>query len=146
VPTNDCQTVTERSRLQELEEVLERDLQAFYRVGEALLEIRDTNLYKQTHKTFEDYCSARWSMKRNYANKLISAATVVNNLGTTVPKPTSEGQARPLAALPAPQQREVWTQVLRDTPLENVTAKIIVKPMARMLRLIDRSHVVSRGR
>ena len=31
-----------------------------------------------------------------------------NNLGTIVPKPTTETQARPLAKLPPAQQPEAW--------------------------------------
>lgn len=38
-------------------------------------------------------------MARNYANKMIAAAEVATNLGTTVPIPTTERQARPLTRL-----------------------------------------------
>lgn len=65
-------------------------------------------LYRASHGTFEEYCRERWGMARNYANKMIAAATVVSNLGTTVPIPQTESQARPLAGLPQKEQAEAW--------------------------------------
>jgi hypothetical protein len=66
-----------------------------------------TRLYRP-QDTFEAYCKDRWGMARNYANKLISGAQVVGNLGTNVPKPATEGVARPLTALTPEKQVEVW--------------------------------------
>ncbi len=36
-------------------------VQTFYEVGNALLQIRDERLYRQTHSTFEEYCREKWS-------------------------------------------------------------------------------------
>ena len=80
-------SLTELSRREELEHIIQVGLGTFYYVGSALLEIRDSRLYRSTHATFEDYCRDRWKMARNYANKLILAAVVVANLGTIVPIP-----------------------------------------------------------
>lgn len=77
--------------LAECEVVIERGQRTFREVGEALTAIRDNRLYLETHSTFEAYCRERWSMGRNYANKLIAAT----NLGTTVPI-ANERQARTL--------------------------------------------------
>lgn len=86
-------------------------------MGTALLEIRDSRLYRETHSTFENYCRDRWGMNRRYANRIIEAAVVVENLGPIGPKlpstgtdqlvslPTHESQARPLAKLEPEQQR-----------------------------------------
>ena len=46
----------EGDRLQ-LERRVER---AFYEAGMALKELRDRRLYRSTHKTFEEYCRARF--------------------------------------------------------------------------------------
>jgi hypothetical protein len=82
-------------RLRELEDVIERGLATFVEVGEALLEIRDTRLYRATHATFEAYCRDRWRMGREYAHRLIEASQVVSLLpvGNTV---SSERVAREL--------------------------------------------------
>jgi hypothetical protein len=108
------------SELKRCEAIIERNLKTFIDVGNALLEIRDNRLYRDTHKTFEAYCHERWGWKRNYVNKQIQAAEVAQNLGTIVPKssqgfdfkPTSESQLRPLANLKPAAQRQIWTQAV----------------------------------
>lgn len=48
-------------------------------------------------------------MGRNYANKLIASASVVDVVGTIVPiVPATESQTRPLTKLEPEQQREAW--------------------------------------
>lgn len=96
------------NRRRECEAVIERGLETFLEVGKALSEIRDSQLYRAKFKNFEDYCRDRWQIARNYANKLIAAAEVVQNLGTTVPIPASERQVRPLTKLEPEQQRQAW--------------------------------------
>ena len=116
---------TETERLTELETVIERGLQTFVEVGNALMEIRDGRLYRAEHDTFENYCRERWGMGRNYVNKLIAASGVVLNLGTIVPKdelPQTETQARPLSQLTPDQRREVWPVVVETAPDGHITA------------------------
>jgi protein gp37 len=95
-------------RLVLLEATIRRGLATFIEVGNALAEIRDARLYReQGFRTFEDYCLKRWRWGRNYANKQIAAARVIQNLGTTVPKSITERQARELVSLSPEQQCEV---------------------------------------
>ncbi len=90
-------TIIESARLQELEQQMEQDQAAFARYGNALLEIRESRLYRQSHATFEDYCRERWQLSKRHANRLIESVDVISNLGTMVPTlPTSERQVRPL--------------------------------------------------
>jgi phage N-6-adenine-methyltransferase len=120
---NEVITVAESQRLEVLESVIDAGMQTFVHVGNALLEIRDSRLYRQTHGTFEDYCRERWGMQRNYANKLIAAAEVATNLGTTVPiLPTAERQIRPLTTLEPEQQREAWQRAVETATNGKVTA------------------------
>jgi hypothetical protein len=93
----------EARTLEELETIVSR---SFIDAGNALREIRDRRLYRG-HATFEEYCQKRWGWNRDYANKQIRAAGVVQNLDSIVSKPQNEAQARELARLPAEQQREV---------------------------------------
>jgi hypothetical protein len=99
-------TPAEADRLAELEKRIESNVAM---VGRDLFEIRESRLYRQSHGTFEDYCQDRFQMSRNYINRQIQAAEVMNNLvpiGTKIP--TNEAQARPLAKLPAEQQPAAW--------------------------------------
>lgn len=110
----------------ECEAVIERGLQTFVEVGNALLRIRDNDLYKQYRPgiTFEDYCRERWGMSRFYAHRMIEAAGVANNLLPigNIPLPATESQARPLTSLPVDMQPIIWQQAVASAPNGKVTA------------------------
>lgn len=102
-------SLEESRRLVELEEKIEKGLNTFIAVGEALAEIRDKRLYRSTHGTFEDYCKEEWEMTARHARNLMGAAEVAIGLaemGTIVPK--REAQMRPLISLPKDQQQQAW--------------------------------------
>ena len=94
------------------ERIIERGMGTFQAVGSALEVIRAERLYRESHATFEDYCRERWRMTRQSANRMIGASAVARNLEPIGSIPASEAQARPLANLPADEQREVWTGVV----------------------------------
>ena len=86
--------------LAECEQVIERGLETFVEVGQALLVIREGRLYKDTHSSFDAYCRDRWGWSRDRADQLVSAAEVPTIVGTLgAPVPVNEGQARALAQL-----------------------------------------------
>jgi hypothetical protein len=132
---NEVQKLTpeESQEFAALQNRIKTNLAAFYEVGAALVAIRDKRLYRVEFRTFEAYCRDRLGMQRNYANKLIVAATVIDNLGTIEPKPQNESQARQLAKLPPEKQVEVWKRVI-DSSHGNLTAshvEITVNPYVR---------------
>lgn len=122
-------TLSEANRLAELETIIERGKETFVEVGTALLEIRDSRLYKEKFKTFENYCQERWGMSRIHAHRMIEAAAVANNLLPIGNKPENEAQARELAALPPEQQR----QVASTTDFKRATAKQVRKKVQAIL-------------
>lgn len=89
---------SEKARLADLEQVVERGLQTFHEVGSALLEIREQRLYRHTHSTFETYCNERFGFSDSRGRQLIAAAktvTAVTERG--LPAPKTEREARELA-------------------------------------------------
>ena len=76
--------------------------------GNALLEIRDSRLYRTSHGTFEDYCGEKWQIERRRAYQLMDAAQVVGNLNVNLGTQIGEKHVRPLTTLPPAAQREVW--------------------------------------
>ncbi|MEM5838778.1 hypothetical protein AAHH59_10810, partial [Pediococcus acidilactici] len=74
---------------------------AFYEAGVALRELRDTRLYRSTHRTFEEYCRERFGFRRSHSYQMIDAANVVENLSAIGGQllPTNERQVRPLTRL-----------------------------------------------
>jgi hypothetical protein len=57
-------TAAETAWLAELIKIVGSGLSAFAEVGNALLEIRDNRLYRQTHATFDAFCQERWTISR----------------------------------------------------------------------------------
>jgi hypothetical protein len=106
-----------------LEKVIERGLETFVQVGEALAEIRDRKLFRTEHPTFAEYCKAKWKMSDRRARQLMDASEVVTAIsksGTIVPK--TESQTRPLTTLPPAQRVEVWQKAVAASPNGEPTA------------------------
>jgi hypothetical protein len=138
-------TIDESRDLIALEKVIERGLDTFVQVGEALAQICDKKLYRIAHSTFADYCKTKWKMSDRRARQLMDAAEVTSTIaksGTTVPK--SERQARPLATLPPAQRVEVWEKAVAASPDGQPTAAEVkaavekVKPKATKAKRIRR--------
>jgi len=131
----------EERRLAELEGQIVQDFASFHRVGKALAEIRDSGLYRITHRdNFEGYCKDLWDLAKSKAYRLINASEIYDNLlisvgseqteveippagGALVQKspigpllPGNERQIRPLTRLRPEQQRQVWQSVVAATP------------------------------
>lgn len=113
--------------LAELEAAIARGLHTFVEVGRALARIRDGQLYRDQHETFEAYCAERWEMGRAHAYRLISAAAVAEDVShgrhqDALPPPASERQAREVARLPREDWWEAWNESLETAPGGKVTA------------------------
>lgn len=134
-------SVGERQTLREYERAIDRGLATFYAVGMALAAIRAERLYREKYGTFEDYCGQRWGFSSSRARYLISAAEVRENLEsvTTVTLlPESERQARPLVAVPADKQADVWQEAIKTAPNGKITAEHV----ARTVRNLAFPHAV----
>jgi hypothetical protein len=124
----------EKMKLAELERRIVQDFGAFYRVGIALTEIRDSKLYRENHPTFESYCKDLWDMARGTAYRFIGAAEVYENIKSMSPNwrqndddendllPLNEAQVRPLTKLEPQQQKEIWRAAVESAPKGKITA------------------------
>lgn len=116
--------MSEQTKLQQYEAVIERGLQTFVDVGNALLAVRDDpdKLYR-SYGTFEDYCRKRWHLSQTHAYRLIGAADVVENLkdSTVGQLPKNVEQTKPLAPLAPEQQRAAWQEAVATAPNGKVT-------------------------
>lgn len=64
-------TDSERERFESCESVIDKGLNTFLGVGQALADIRDNRLYRETHNKFEKYCKEVWDLSRGYADRQI---------------------------------------------------------------------------
>ncbi len=138
-------TWVNQNDLEKLEHIVKQGLDIFYRVGEALAEIRDRALYKDLgYSDFREYLEKRWDMGKSKAYRLIDAANVVKNLSSAesvpnwgqnlpsayetieealvLPIPKSEAITRELAKLPSDRQKLGWAEVVRTAPNSKPTA------------------------
>lgn len=114
----------EREALTRCEDTIRGGLESFTAVGLALVEVRASKLYRGAYKSFEAYCRDRWGISSRRANQQIGAAQVSGIIsakdeaaalvGTIVPAPQTESQARELHALrnDPVAVREVWTSAV----------------------------------
>lgn len=111
--------------------------------GLALMHIRDNELYKQTHRTFEAYCEQRLNVVRSRGYHLISLAKIVQEMSTNVdtPKIANEGQARAIKPVLRDHGPEVAAEVLREAADDdgNLTARAITEAA----EVVTRPTVVS---
>jgi hypothetical protein len=128
---DDALTSDERVSLTQLEKTIQAGQQAFFEVGAALKEIRDSRFYRDEFKTFEEYCQKRLGFGRHLANRQIAAVECRNELvpiGTMLP--ANESQCRSLTKLGAGDRQDAWRKVLDRAP-ENgdgekqITAKLV---------------------
>lgn len=104
---------------------------SFYLIGVSLWTIKKNKLYRQSHRTFENYVSDRWQLKKSQAYHLVSAAKVYNNLSTIVDEnapavlPQNEQQIRWLSPLPPNVQRLVWEKAVTICEGEQPTGKVV---------------------
>lgn len=100
----------ERSELARYEDVIRRSLASYAEAGAALAAIRDKQLYRETHATFDEYLSEKWRISAQHAARIISAANVAANLSPMGKAPATERQARLLVTLPKAEQLDAWQE------------------------------------
>jgi hypothetical protein len=128
-------SVAESKRLVELEGRIQRGFATFIEVGEALMEIRDSRLYRSEYVTFEDYCRKQWKMSRPRVYQLIGATKVTTRLSTMVDKtPTFERQVRPLTKLPVDEQPAIWNRAVEIAEGKQPTAKQVEQAVIEKVR------------
>ncbi|MEK7754137.1 MAG: hypothetical protein AAB654_19590 [Acidobacteriota bacterium] len=91
-----------------MEHVIERGLETFIEVGQALREITERRLYRAMgYGTFAEYCQKRWGWERRHGYELMQAAEVVGNVRSNAQSLPNLTQAVQLAPLSPDDQREV---------------------------------------
>lgn len=128
----------EAMELTRCEGVIKEGQAVFVEVGNALWTIRESRLYRETHRNFDEYLQERWHMGKSNAGRLISAAAVYHQLehhAQTYPHtllspdgdvvlPANEAQSRPLSALPAEQRPEAWARAVDEAQGQPASAAV----------------------
>lgn len=119
--------------LTELEAVVDSGLHKFIEVGEALAEIRERRLYRETHESFETYCSDRYNLKRQRAYEMMAAANVVARM-SEISDIVPERESHAAALAPLRDDPPAMVEALAEAALETggkPTAAIIERVVER---------------
>lgn len=111
----------------EIEQSLKKGWTAFVEIGEALIKIREQELYRAHGGHFEDYCAGRWGFRHSHANQLMGAARFVKSLESvpTAPKPERESIVRPLLKLTTENAHRVWMRAAELANGRDITARLV---------------------
>jgi hypothetical protein len=118
-------TPEEKQQLSALEKVIDAKLGDFFEVGGALMEIKNKELFRETHRNFNFYCQDHWGFGRGYANRLIGSAERIQLLPQNLPKPANEFQIRPFLKLEPAEFPKKWQVILESAGAGKVTSKIV---------------------
>lgn len=125
----------QKTRLHELERIVERSLTSFLECGRALLAVRDEGLYVE-HGNFETYCRQRWGLSAHRGLAIVRATLVTENLlngpaapdgDSPLPSNLPESLMRPLTKLAPPLQAECWRLASRisERPTHYIISRIV---------------------
>jgi hypothetical protein len=138
MPKNEIEsklTSADKKALAKHEETIRSGLTSFIEVGHALAEIRDSQLYRDSHKSFEAYCQERWDIGARQAHYKIAAAEVIDNLRSAKSishMPSFETHAIELSKA-GDKATKVWAAVLKASPMaEDGTVCTTVKKIAEV--------------
>lgn len=141
VPVAQPLSPDEKSRLKVLELTVEHNLAGFIKCGRALLEIRESRLYRERYATFADYCRERFAIARSTADQLCRSTQVYETLNaclagsdTPVPATVPEIVLRSLTTLPGSElQAQTWRLAASVSPDKKPTRTIAAR-VARMVK------------
>jgi hypothetical protein len=129
--------------LRQLELEIERNLTGFIKCGRALLEVRESRLYREKYPTFAAYCRERFALARSTADQLCRSTQVFETLsanaeltGTPAPPDTiGEIVLRPLCALPGGDEikAQTWRLAALLSP-EGRPTRTIAARISRLVR------------
>ncbi len=131
----------QEKRLQQLEAVIREHGDKFVEVCKALWHIREEELYRKTHSTFEAYCRDRFDFTANYGTRLVRSAEAFSKLEAdlktvpigTVVLPKTEGQMRELLRAKPKERVKVLQAAAKNSPGQVLTAATIRAAVVKLM-------------
>lgn len=125
-------TIQKVERLKELEHVIKDGLYTYFEVGGALMTIRDLELYRATHSTFESYCRDTFQISRAQAYRLIDS----HNVQSTIDKAQTSNFIEQATSLQLEtKNKEEKEEVLNDlkrSTLQKPQNESQVRPLTKL--------------
>jgi hypothetical protein len=125
-------TDDERARLSKWEAIFQKLEEIVDDAVTGLIDIRDNRLYRETHDTFEAYCSEKLHTTRRQADRLIAAFPINKALADAGLPKLSEGAAREVADLPPADAVKVVQAAKDENPDGKLTAEKVKQARERV--------------
>ena len=147
--TPEKKRLTKADKLKSLEadeNIIHQGIKTFMDAGLALARIKEGKKYRvKNYDSFEDYCRIEWGFSKSHANRLIDAGKVQEDLTPIGVTLDNESQARPLAKLDTPEEKQAaWKEAEKSARYKagwegkktepKVTAKILKKVVDERVR------------
>jgi len=133
-------TVPEKEELRKLERQVRQHLDGYMKCGRALKLIRDGELHRETHSTFEAYCVDVFGIDRTRAYQFLDAVEATENVdqwSTSEERPENERQVRALRLLQIPKdQGKAWDEAVKASRMDGstkVSGRIVEQVVNEML-------------
>ena len=129
-------TDEERERLKTLENDIEENMSAGLKLGLAAIEIRDRQLFRETHENWEAYMKDRFGIARRTAFQYMASASVyrlVHDCAPTDVLPSNEYQVRPLLKLTEDKASDAWKQAVETAPDGKITGSHVARVVANII-------------
>lgn len=109
-------TKEEAEKLAKLEAVVERHVQSFFDVVDAMRTIKAENLWRGDYRSWEDYVERKWRMSRQHSYRLLDAGGIIEAV-----KNVTQGDTHPVR-LPASERpyREIGELLAKNAKPEQV--------------------------
>jgi hypothetical protein len=136
-------TVDEKIRLANLEERIDDRVRGMAEIGEALGEIRESRLYREQYRNFEEYCVNRWSFSRDRADQMIGAQAIVKAMsesGKVKSKilPSRERHVRELKPLKKDDRVVAWDNAVESAGGGEPSQQQVKAAVVARMAVVDR--------
>lgn len=122
-----------RERYEQLRQIVKLGLENFRKLGQALREIRETELWTLDCKTWQECCRKHWGISHTHAGRLIDAALFADAAEAAgLPAPTSERQVRTLRAVEPEERIETWREAQQAGGTPDALATAVAKRNPRV--------------
>lgn len=121
-------TPEEQNQLDSCVAAVKQGCQAFAKAGAALMAIKQRQLYRSTHDTFEAFCEHQFGLTSRRVNQLVESASICLELTKHIPGsplPRIEAEVRPLAGLSPADQAATWKEAVEVSAPAAPTAAIV---------------------
>jgi hypothetical protein len=121
--------------------IIQSGLRTFLQTGKALATVRRKKFYRQSYRTFEQYCRERWDISGGYARGLIRARDTSEVLSrSSLPIPAHESHFRALGKLPMELRVDGWTRALS---VAGGPKKVMSKHVAAAVKIVGTRRKIS---